>query len=294
MKILLTGATGLLGGAILAALTSTGEHEVRVMVRPDSPNLGRVSGLPVEVVRGDVSLAEDVARACRSGVEAVVHVAGIEYSPQVAEGIRRAGAERLVAVSSTSAHSRFASRSGPKLEMEEVVRGSGLAWSIVRPAMIFGSELDKNIHHLLRFLDRSPVFPVFGDGKNLWQPVYFEDCAAGVVEALRHEAAVGRAYDLPGRYPLTYESLVRTAGAALGRNPRIVRLPLEPIQKGLAFAEGFGMPLPFGSEQVMRLREDKAYSFEPARKDLGYSPRTFEEGVELEVERLRRAGILGG
>ncbi|MGI8650391.1 MAG: hypothetical protein ACR2KW_08430, partial [Rubrobacter sp.] len=73
-----------------------------------------------------------------------------------------------------------------------------------------------------------------------------------------------------------------------------VRLPLEPIQKGLAFAEGFGARLPFGSEQVMRLREDKAYSLEPARKDLGYSPRTFEEGVELEVERLRRAGILGG
>lgn len=293
MRVLLTGATGLLGGAVLYGLISDGTDEVRVMVRSESPNAGRLSNLPVEVARGDASVSGDVLRACR-GMDAVVHVAGIEYSPRVVEGMRRAGVGRLVAVSSTSAHSRFEARSGPKLGMERVVRGSGLAWSIVRPTMIYGSELDKNIHRLLRFLDRSPVFPVFGDGGNLWQPVHFEDCAEGVIRALKNDAAAGRSYDLPGAYPLTYEALVKAAGRALGRGPRIIRLPLEPVRRGLAFAEGLGVSLPFGSEQVMRLGEDKAYPFEAARRDLGYSPRPFEEGVASEVERLRRVGVLGG
>src|SRR3712207_7109590 len=54
------------------------------------------------------------------------------------------------------------------------------AWTILRPSMIYGSERDRNVHRLLRFLDRSPVFPIFGPGTNLWQPVYHEDCARGV------------------------------------------------------------------------------------------------------------------
>ncbi|AHY45519.1 Nucleoside-diphosphate-sugar epimerase [Rubrobacter radiotolerans] len=292
MTVLLTGATGLLGGAVLYGLLSGG-HEVRVMVRENSPNAGRLAGLSVKTAHGDTSRAQDVRRAAE-GVRAVVHVAGIEHAPAVVAGLREAGVERLVAVSSTSAHSRYPTRSGPKLAMERVVRESGLAWSIVRPAMIYGTELDKNVRHLLRFLDRSPVFPVFGDGSNLFQPVYYADCAAGVVAALDCPAAVERVYDLPGARPLAYADLVRTAAGALGRKVRLLRVPLEPVRVGLSGLERLRVPLPFGSEQVERLREDKAYPFEEAARDLGYSPRPFEAGVVLEVERLREVGYLGG
>jgi nucleoside-diphosphate-sugar epimerase len=158
--------------------------------------------------------------------------------------------------------------------------------------MIYGSERDRNVHRLLRFLDRSPVFPVFGPGTNLWQPVYHEDCARGVLEALKRPVSVHRSYDLPGAEPLTYLGMVKTAAAALGRHPRIVRLPLEPVRRSLVVAERLRLPLPFGSEQVMRLREDKAYPYEEARRDLDYAPRPFQEGVALEVARLRKLGML--
>lgn len=275
----------------MARLLASGGHEVRCLVREESPNASRLSELNVEVAYGDARSGDDLLRAF-SGAEAVAHVAGIEFAPQVVSAMKRAGVERLLAVSSTSAHSRFAFRSGPKREMEGVVRGSGLAWTIVRPAMIYGSELDKNIRKLLRFLDKSPVFPVFGSGENLWQPVYFEDCARGACEALVREAAVHEAYDLPGARPLTYDDLVRTAARALGKSPRLVHIPLEPVRRALAFAERLRVPLPVESEQVLRLREDKAYPFEEARKELGYAPRSFAEGVRLEVERLREVGLI--
>jgi nucleoside-diphosphate-sugar epimerase len=103
---------------------------------------------------------------------------------------------------------------------------------------------------------------------------------------------VGRSYDLPGAEPLTYLDIVRTAAGALGRKPRIVRLPLEPVRRGLAAAERLRLPLPVGSEQVLRLREDKAYPYEDARRDLGYAPRPFRDGVVLEVARLRELGLV--
>ena len=47
------------------------------------------------------------------------------------------------------------------------------------------------------------------------------------------------------------------------------------------------------SEQVLRLREDKAYPYDKARKELGYAPRAFKEGIALEVGRLREIGLVG-
>jgi uncharacterized protein YbjT (DUF2867 family) len=290
MRILLTGATGLLGGALLGLLLAEG-HDTRCLIRADSPNASRFDGERVEILRGDVAREEDLYRALR-GADALLHVAGIEYAHPVLSAAGRAGVERILIVGSTSAHSAYAFRSGPKLEMEELVRRSGLAWTILRPSMIYGSERDRNVHRLLRFLDRSPVFPVFGPGTNLWQPVYHEDCARGVFEALRRPVAVGRSYDLPGAEPLAYLDLVKTAAAALGRSPRIVRLPIEPVRLALAAAERLRLPLPVDSGQVMRLREDKAYPYERARRDLDYAPRPFKEGVALEVARLRRLGMV--
>ena len=290
MKVLLTGATGLLGGALLDLLLANG-HEVRCLVREDSPRAQLLDARHAEVVRGDAGDAGALARAL-PGADALVHVAGIAYSPAVLEAARGRGDLRLVVVGSTSAHSAYPFRAALKLRMEELVRASGLAYTIARPSMIYGSELDKNVHRLLRFLDRSPVFPMFGSGENLWQPVYYKDCARGVYEALVRPAAVGQSYDLPGAEPLTYLEMVRTAAGTLGRKPRIVRVPLEPARRVLAAAEALRLPLPVRSEQVLRLREDKAYPYDKAKRELGYAPRTFEEGVALEATRLREHGLL--
>ena len=290
MRVLLTGATGLLGGALLRPLLDGG-HEVSCLVREGSANLSRLDAGLVDVFRGDAGSVEDLRRAL-AGADALLHVAGIEHAPSVVEAARRAGVERLVVVGSTSAHSSYGFRSDPKRRMEEVVRRSGLGWTIVRPAMIYGSERDKNIHRLLRFLDRYPVFPMFGSGTNLWQPVYHEDCASGVYEALIRSAAVRQSYDLPGADPVSYRRLIETAGAALGKRPRIVPLPLEPVRRALGLAERLRLPLPVKSEQVLRLGEDKAYPYAKAVKELGYAPRPFREGVALEVACLREIGLV--
>ncbi len=290
MKVLLTGSTGLLGGELLRLLLAE-NHEVRCLLRHNSPNAARLDGERVEVFRGDAGDEEDLVGAL-GGTDALLHVAGIEHSPAVVRASRRAGLGRLVVVGSTSVHSAYAFRSGPKLQMEDVVRSCGLPWTIVRPTMIYGSERDRNVHRLLRFLDRWPVFPMFGPGTNLWQPVYHEDCARGVLEALKRPDAIRHSYDLPGAEPLSYLDLVKTAATALGREPRVVRLPIEPVRRALVATERLRLPLPIDSGQVARLREDKAYPYEKARRDLGYAPRPFREGVLMEVARLRKVGML--
>ena len=289
MRVLVSGATGLLGQGLLRLLRESGEYkEVRCLVRRTS-STSRLGKL--DTIYGDAGDASSMVRALR-GVDAFVHMAGIQYTPQVLEAMRAAGVERLVMVSSTSAHSRFKLRSAPRLTNEALLVGSGLRWTVVRPTMIYGSELDHNMHKLLRFLDRSPVFPLFGKGENLWQPVYYEDLARGLYAALTVPGTEGRIYDLPGARPLMYLHLVRTAAAALGKRVRIVHVPAEPVRRALLLTERIRVPLPVSSEQVLRLREDKAYPYDEAREELGYSPRGFEEGIALEVRRLREIGLV--
>ena len=288
MKVLVSGGTGLLGQSFLRVLRESGGHEVRCLVRPTS-RTDRLEGL--ELAYGDARDVGSMEEALK-GTDAFVHIAGIDSTPRGLEPMRRAGIERPVTISSTSARSSSAFRSAPKLEMEALLPGSGLSWTVVRPSMIYGTELDRNMHKLLRFLDRSPVFPVFGTGENLWQPVYHEDLAQGLYAALVMPGTGGRIYDLPGKRPLSYKDLVREAARALGKKTRMVHVPAEPVRRGLALAEKLKVPLPIGSEQVLRLREDKAYPYDKARQELGYDPRPFEEGVRLEVERLREIGLV--
>lgn len=208
--------------------------------------------------------------------------------------MQQAGVERLIIVSSTSAHSSFEFRSSPRLTMEALLAESGISWTVVRPSMIYGSELDHNMHRLLRFLDRSPGYPMFGSGENLWQPVYYEDLAKGLYATLELPEAIGEIYDLPGGQALSYSDLIHTAASSLGKRARIVHVPAEPVRRALRLAELARLPLPISSDQVLRLKEDKAYSYEKARRDLGYAPRTFSEGITLEAERLRALGMVRG
>ena len=150
--MLVSGGTGLLGQGFLRLLRDAGGHEVRCFVRPTSP-VERLDGL--ELAYGDARNAGSMERALR-GTDAFVHVAGVQYTPQVLEAMRRAGVERLVVVSSTSAHSRFESRSAPRLTNEALLSGSGLRWTVVRPTMIYGSELDHNMHKLSTLSMASP------------------------------------------------------------------------------------------------------------------------------------------
>src|SRR3712207_6532135 len=102
MRILLTGATGLLGGALLELLLARG-HEARCLVRADSPNTSRLDGQRVEILPGDAAREKDLYLALR-GADVLLHAAGIEHAPSVVRAAGRAGVDRVLIVGSTSAH----------------------------------------------------------------------------------------------------------------------------------------------------------------------------------------------
>ena len=166
------------------------------------------------------------------------------------------------------------------------MRSSGLAWTILRPTMIYGTPGDRNIARLIRFVRRSPVVPVIA-ADALQQPVHVEDVAAAIAAAIATPATIERTYELSGAAPVTFEALVRQTVAATGRRRWVVRLPFWPVRSGVMLYNALVRRPRVSLEQVERLREDKAFHHDAATRDFGYRPRAFADGVAAEARLVR-------
>lgn len=139
------------------------------------------------------------------------------------EAAANAGVQRIVHVSiaNPSKESPLAYYRG-KAELEQAVIESGLSYTILRPTVIFGME-DVLINNIAWFIRHLPVFGIPGDGTYRIRPIYVEDLARLMAEAVEtHENAV---IDAAGPETYTFEELVDLIGRSVGRSVQTVHLP---------------------------------------------------------------------
>jgi nucleoside-diphosphate-sugar epimerase len=283
MPTLLIGATGFLGSHVAARL---GQRDLAVLVRPTSDR----SYLPpnVEIRVGDLNDLASIARALER-IDTLVYCAsmGFGHIPPLVPVLEAAGVKRGVFISSTAIFTTLPTRARAlRLEAERAVQASRLAWTILRPTMIYGDARDRNISRLLRFLRRAPVYPLFGDGRALHQPIYVGDLADAVLATLDSPNTRGCAYNVAGSAPISYVNLVRTTARAVRREIRFVRVPLQVASAAARLASMLPAPRVVTPEQVLRLAEDKAFDYTDAVRDFGFRTRAFAEGVALEAVAL--------
>jgi nucleoside-diphosphate-sugar epimerase len=288
-KTLVIGATGFTGSYVVPRLLEQGYH-VRCLVR--SP--GGLHHLPineVELVRGDMDDGESLSRALHS-VDVLVNIAsiGFGHAPGIVAATLASGVSRALFLSTTAI---FTTLNAPSKVVREAaessIQTSGLAYTILRPTMIYGSSRDRNMCRLVRYVQRWPVIPIFGDGEFLQQPVYVDDVAQAVVQALAAPETVNQAYNIAGYAPLTYNQVIDTVCALMEKQIHKLHMPVAPIVAVLQVLERIGLRLPLKAEQILRLNEHKTFDYTAAAKDFGYAPRSFADGMKLELAEM---GIL--
>jgi len=156
------------------------------------------------------------ARGGLTHMRAVAHLRALIAAAQTA-GIRRMVHVSITGASSASALPYFRGKG----LVEEALRGSGLSYGIMRPALVFGPE-DVLLHNIAWILRRFPVFTVFGDGGYRVQPVHVDDLAALAVRL--GGSGENIELDAVGPETYTYSDLVRRIAGAIGRHPRLVHV----------------------------------------------------------------------
>ncbi len=265
--ILLTGATGTVGSALLRRLTAHG-RPVRALVR-EPRRLGD-QRVRVQIALGDLADPPSFRNALR-GVDTVVHMAAsIRDQPRASieelnalatlrlvRAAERAGAERFLFFSAMSAshHSRTRFFRAKALA-QEAVEASPIETTIFAPSIIY-TPGDPWLT-LLDRLSRLPAVVVSGSGRATFEPIWAEDVADAVMSALSNGDS-GR-YDLAGPEILSYDDIVRTTLRANGRRRRLLHVPLPLVRASLKALRRVGGPKVFATWEEAELMEEPMVS----------------------------------
>lgn|SRR5262245_31859669 len=280
------GATGVVGHFLLPRLSAAGWLVHAISRRP----------VPATAPPGVRWHAHDVGRGLAGidtdGATVVFHSAPLSLLPPLIPELAARGVTRVVAFGSTSRFTKqdatsAASRAAARwlAEAEDALAAAsaphGIAWTVFRPTLIYGAGVDRNVSSVARVARRWGVFPLAGDARGLRQPVYGDDLALACLQALDEPRTFGRAYNLTGGTTLTYREMVERVFQALGRRPRLPRVPLPLLRAALSAASRLPSLRRLGPDMADRMNADQCFDSADAARDFGYTPRPFDAALAV-------------
>lgn len=278
--IVLLGATSPLGAIITGQLLAAGAKVTAVSRQDYFP-------LPIENLAW---LKADIGRpgfTLPGGAELLIHCAPLWTLPGALEALAKAGITRAVAFGSTSLFGKDSSPNAAEQKVVAELREAealiaerchifGIAYTILRPTMIYGTGLDGNVSRIARTIRRFDWLPVLPPASGLRQPVHAEDLAHAAINALQSDAATDNAYNLSGGETLSYRAMAERIFRTMEKPVRIVPLPGLPL-----VLDAMGHLLHnsnVNGAMAERMNMDLAFPHDEAAQDFGYTPRTFLSG----------------
>jgi NADH dehydrogenase len=281
--VAVVGGTGFLGRHVVAVLERAG-YSVRALSRRNG--FDALSPDP-EFLRGTDAVV-NLAGIKREDGQQTFHGVHVELVGNLVAAMKSAGIRRLIHISVVVA------RPAPDLPYhdtkwkgEEVVRASGLDYTILRPGVIYGDG-DDMLSHLALMIRTSPVFPIVGNGSSPMRPVDVWDVAAAVLAALRQSGS-GKTYEIVGPERLELRDVVRRVAEALNLPLWIWPTPVA-LMRGPVHVMEAVMKQPLSTRaQLAMLVEGLDGDPGPARAGLGLSTAPFSaERIRPLLEKTNR------
>lgn len=294
MIIFLAGGTGFVGGHLKNALTSKG-HIVRLL----SHRRTSEAADNLRIFEGDVTRAGTFAEALQ-GCDAAINLIGIirEFpgrgitfeklhvlaTENMIDACRQAGVKRYLHMSALGTGPAASSRyHETKFRAEELVRASGLDFTIFRPSLIFGPN-DDFVNKLAGLIKHSPAVPVIGDGSYRLQPISADDVARCFAASLEMPETIGKTYELCGPDRLTYNEMLDIIGKVLGKDGVAkVKSPVGLVKLAARLMQGFSF-FPVTTDQIVMLLAENFCDGE-WRKTFSFEPAGFAEGISCYLGR---------
>jgi nucleoside-diphosphate-sugar epimerase len=290
--ILVTGATGFTGSHLMKRLVES-DARIRCFVRNTSDtkelDLNRV-----ELAYGAFEDPESYRKALQ-GVDTLINIAslGFGHAAVIVGEAEKAGVERAIFVSTTALFTTLEAKTKVvRMAAEKIVEESKLDYTIIRPTMIYGTERDRNMCRLINILIKYPIIPIAGNGNSLQQPIHVDDLVDSIMKVMHKEETVRKAYNVSGNQPITYNQVIDETLIALKRNVIKLHVPMKTVLPLINFYNKLSRNPKIKVEQILRLNENKAFEHSDAVRDFDFTSRSFSDGIQQEVQRLKDLGFI--
>lgn len=326
MKVLITGATGFLGGVLTERLINRG-FKTRILVR-NSNRLSDFIKNNSEIFEGDIVKVSDVDKAV-NGVEKIFHIAAVYrtagITDQVYKNVHVNGTENLLNASlkfkvkhfihcstigvhghieNPPADENYKFNPGDiyqitKLEGEkkslEFYKIHGLPVTIIRPAAIYGPR-DTRLLKLFQIASKNPKI-ILGDGKIFYHLAYVEDLADAFILASETDKAIGETFIIANNEIPTLNELVLKISNIIEKPGKIIHFPVLPFQIAGSLCEKVCIPLginpPIYRRRVDFFTKSRSFDISKAKRILSYSPKvSLEEGLKKTAEWYIKENLL--
>jgi len=291
-SILVTGATGRSGHYFLKELESNYkqlEFDFRFIVRSTS-NTRTLdnSNFPIKKYIGDLDDEKFLFEALE-GVDTVLHIAGIYWSKAIVKASIQNNVNNIILVHTTGIYSKYKKASQDYIRIEdeihELINGSAINLTILRPTMIYGSLDDNNISVFIRMVDKLRVFPIVSNGMFELQPVHQKDLGKAYYQVLTNQQITkNRNYILSGSEAIYLIEILRTISKVLKKKTVFISIPFFVAHTGSVMVYLLSLKRIDYREKVQRLVEPRMFSHDDATNDFGYNPICFLEGLKEEIE----------
>ena len=292
-KLVLTGAAGLVGQNLIVELKAQGWNNL-VAIDKHAHNLGILSSLHPEVTVVHADLAEDGAwsdhfRDAACVVQLHAQITGkfpepfvhnnIDATRRVLDACRAAQVPYLVHISSSVVNSvADDDYTRTKKTQEQLVAESGLTHCVLRPTLMFGWFDPKHLGWLSRFMAKTPVFPIPGDGRYMRQPLYERDFCRCIVRCIERQPD-GEVYDVCGDTRIDYIDIIRTIKKVKGLRTLIVKIPYGVFRFLLRTYALFSGKPPFTAAQLDALSAGDEFHGVDTEAVFGVRKTPFEDAV---------------
>jgi nucleoside-diphosphate-sugar epimerase len=302
---LVTGAAGVMGARLTARLRKAG-WQVRALVLPGDPLRARVEALGCEVREGNVADAPSLAGVC-DGVDLVYHLAAVIIShdltvfervnrdgtAHVLAEAQRAGVPHFVYVSSASVvYPRRTRYAESKLQAEELVKRSGVPYTIVRPTLVYEQAGGQELMMFLAYLKRFPVVPFIGAGQARKRPVWSEDIVDGLVRLADAPVTRGKTYNFSGAEAISMRELAELLLLHHDKPRPFLHLPVWLCRVLAALLALFMKRPPLTPSAIAGIVNDADLDPTEAMRDLGYAPLGVRDGFQRCFPKVAQAAAL--
>lgn len=285
MRYIVAGGTGMIGRVLMPKLVQkAGVRNILCIVRATS-DIRQLQGLGVETRTCDANEPDSCLVKIEPETTYLGIVTGSTNFSDTLEALRHSKISRAIFISNTQQDAGLA-------DNEERIRRSGIPYLIMRPSMIYGSTPEKNsIQQLVRLVARWLVIPIPVTSDSLLQPVFADDLSRALLAALDNPQVANKEFTIAGPAPIQIREIIDTVADILGKRVALVNIPAKaatPIIRCLQHIPRF----PLTALQLLHLRENRIFDIAPAAEELGYNPRSFADGVWLEIRKMRECGMI--